>query len=43
MIEQEIKVSYDRVKTEVREIVERELQWIANDLELSKLLTTKKS
>ena len=43
MMEQEIKANYDRVKTEVREIVERELLRIANDPELSKLLTTKKS
>ena len=43
MMEQEIKANYDRVKTEVREIVERELQRIADDPELSKLLTTKKS
>jgi len=42
-MEQEIKANYDRVKTEVREIVERELQRIADDPELSKLLTTKKS
>ena len=42
-MEQEIKANYDRVKTEVREIVERELLRIANDPELTKLLTTKKS
>ena len=42
MMEQEIKANYDRVKTEVREIVERELQRIADDPELSKLLNTKK-
>ena len=42
MMEQEIKANYDRVKTEVREIVERELQRISNDPELSKLLNTKK-
>lgn len=43
MMEQEIKANYDRVKTEVREIVERELQRIAGDPELSKLLSSKKS
>ena len=43
MMEQEIKANYDRVKTEVREIVERELQRIGGDPEFSKLLTTKKS
>ena len=43
MMEQEIKANYDRVKTEVREIVERELQRIADDPELSKLLSSKKS
>ena len=43
MMEQEIKANYDRVKTEVREIVERELQRIAGDPELSKLLNSKKS
>lgn len=42
MMEQEIKANYDRVKTEVREIVERELQRISDDPELSKLLNTKK-
>ncbi len=42
MMEQEIKANYDRVKTEVRDIVERELQRIADDPELSKLLNTKK-
>ena len=43
MMEQEIKANYDRVKTEVRDIVERELQRIADDPELSKLLSSKKS
>ena len=42
MMEQEIKANYDRVKTEVRDIVERELQRISDDPELSKLLNTKK-
>jgi putative mobilization protein traG family len=42
MMEQEIKANYDRVKTEVREIVEQELQRISDDPELSKLLNTKK-
>lgn len=42
MIEQKIKANYERVKTEVQEIVERELQRIADDSELSKLLNTKK-
>ena len=42
MMEQETKANYDRVKTEVREIVERELQRISDDPELSKLLNTKK-
>lgn len=41
MMEQEIKANYDRVKTEVRDIVERELQRIADDPELSKLLSSK--
>ncbi|WP_240952598.1 TraM recognition domain-containing protein, partial [Bacteroides eggerthii] len=43
MMEQEIKANYERVKTEVRDIVERELQRIADDPELSKLLSSKKS
>ena len=42
MLEQEIKANYERVKTDVRDIVERELQRIADDPELSKLLNTKK-
>ena len=42
MMEQEIKVNYDRVKTEVRDIVGRELQRIADDPKLSKLLNAKK-
>jgi len=42
MMEQEIKVNYDRVKTEVRDIVGWELQRIADDPELSKLLNAKK-
>ncbi|MDY6130350.1 MAG: transposase, partial [Prevotella sp.] len=42
MMDEEIKANYDRVKTEVRDIVERELQRISDDPELSKLLNTKK-
>ena len=42
MLEQEIKANYERVKTDVRDIVERELQRISDDPELSKLLNTKK-
>ena len=42
MMQQTIQQNYDRIKMEVKQIVEQELKRIADDPELSKLLEKKK-
>ena len=42
MMGEKIKANYDWINTEIRDIVERGLQRIADDMEFSKLLNTKK-